>query len=221
MNSSAVSEFDELYRTPQFTMLGGNCFAGLDDAGYLHIFRGQPIGVYHSVWSSFKHDAQGMFGFERYQLQLLRAGELRIHEVRVIDQVCVWSSASASCSAYISSARMAVTKTRIALQKACTFTNLLNLPSRIARSNMVKYMWSSVSALQQKIRIKVDVVVCYMKHAWGKYIIPRMSSNANGDKSENDNGTGSSSSLEACISAAHSKHAQSKENGRKRRSKIL
>ena len=217
INNSAFSEFDELYRSPQFPMLGGNCFAGLDDAGVLHIFRGQPVGIYHSMWSTSKHNAHGLFGFERYQLQLLREGELRIHEVQAAENVCVWSSASASCNDYISSASMAITKARISLRKACTLTNIRGLPGRIMNSKMVKYIRNSVALWQQKLSVNTRVMLCYLKHAFGKYIQFRGS--GSGDTDNGFSSSSTSASLEECLSAARSTFTENKENERKRRPK--
>lgn len=94
------------YRTDGDSTLQGQCFAGLDDAGVLHVYKGHPdyYDRLHPLWSSGAPvDADGEYNryLRRFFLELTDSGELavRMQAAGTGETECVWSTTS--CNAYV------------------------------------------------------------------------------------------------------------------------
>eukprot|EP01041_Mallomonas_annulata_P002227 gene2227-4326_t len=94
--------FSLLYKTPERSSLNGKCFAGVDEIGLLHIYRGHPSQrSAKEIWiSSLKNtntDPMDSY-YRRYFLTLSNIGELAVNYItsQSFDRICVWSTSSCS-----------------------------------------------------------------------------------------------------------------------------
>lgn len=94
------------FRTEGDSTLHGQCFAGLDDAGVVHVYRGHPdyYDRFHPLWSSeapLEKDGEYNTHLRRFFLELTDSGELavRMHAAGTGETECVWSTTS--CNAYV------------------------------------------------------------------------------------------------------------------------
>lgn len=97
--------FELLFQTRGDESLRGNCFAGLDNSGVLHVFDGHPDFEYSSLWNSeLAEGEEGQFyanSFARYYLELTSNGELAVLKLKTGEPEphCVWSTMG--CNKYV------------------------------------------------------------------------------------------------------------------------
>ena len=100
-NPPDMTDFDYAFRSPGDPSLGGNCFAGLDGAGVLHVFAGHPDLDFTPIWETATQNDDFPTRFSRYYLELTDTGELAVLKLEPGDPEasCVWSSFS--CDIYV------------------------------------------------------------------------------------------------------------------------